>query len=412
MKESTRVLVAVALAIVLGLAIAGSGSASLAGIADSIAPVGALWVNAIRMTVIPLVVALLIVGVASAKDIKSIGRIGGRSLLVFVMLLSGMAIVMIPLAYLASSAFPPRTGASVLPAGAIEAARELSSGGQTQTFAAWVTSLLPPNPVAAAASGAMMPLVLFTLLLALAIASSAEASRETLLAFFRALSDAMLKLVHWIILAAPIGVFALVLPLAVHAGTALAGAIGVYVVGYSIACIVGTLLLYPAVAIAGGIPIRTFARAALPPQLIAFSSSSSIAALPSLVESAETTLALPDRVTGFVLPLAVSTFKVAAPVSWSVGALFIGWFYGVPLHATALATIAFAAVFLSFAVPGIPRGAFIMLTPLFLAVGLPAEGIGILIAVDALPDVFATVLNATGYLAATAIVADSRASRI
>jgi proton glutamate symport protein len=399
MKESTRVLVAVALAIVLGLAIAASGSASLAGIADSIAPIGTLWVNAIRMTVIPLV------GVASAADIKAIGRIGGRSLLVFVLLLSAMAIIMIPLAYLASTAFPPRSGATALPAGAVEAARELTTGGQTQTFAAWVTSLLPSNPVAAAANGAMMPLVLFTLLLALAIAASAEASRATLLNFFRALSDAMLKLVHWVILAAPIGVFALVLPLAVHAGTALAGAIGVYVIGYSIACIVGTLLLYPAVAIVAGVPIKTFARAALPPQLIAFSSSSSLASLPSLVESAETTLALPERVTGFVLPLAVSTFKVAAPVSWSVGALFIGWFYGVPLHATALATIAFAAVFLSFAVPGIPRGAFIMLTPLFLAIGLPAEGIGILIAVDALPDVFATVLNATGYLAATTIVA-------
>ncbi len=408
MKESTRVLVAVALAIGLGLAIAAPGNAWLAGIADSIAPIGTLWVNAIRMTVIPLVVALLITGVASAKDIKSIGRIGGRSLLVFVLLLAGMAIIMIPLAYFVSTTFPPRSGASVLPAGAVEAARELATGGQKQTFAAWITSLLPSNPIAAAAEGAMMPLVLFTLLFALATASSPETSRETLLNFFRALSDAMLKLVHWIILAAPIGVFALVLPLAVHAGTALAGAIGVYVVGYSIACIVGTLLLYPAVAIAGRVPIRTFARAALPPQLIAFSSSSSIAALPSLVESAETTLALPDRVTGFVLPLAVSTFKVAAPVSWSVGALFIGWFYGVPLHAAAMATIAFAAVFLSFAVPGIPRGAFIMLTPLFIAVGLPAEGIGILIAVDALPDVFATVLNATGYLAATTIVAGRR----
>jgi Na+/H+-dicarboxylate symporter len=409
MKESTRVLLAVALAVILGLGIAASGSASLARIADAIAPLGALWVNAIRMTVIPLVVALLIVGVASARDIKAIGRIGGRSLLVFVLLLAGMAIVMIPLAYAVSSAFPPRPGATALPAGAIEAARELASGGQTQTFAAWVTSLLPPNPVAAAANGAMMPLVLFTLLLALAIASSPEGSRETMLNFFRALSDAMLKLVHWVILAAPIGVFALVLPLAVHAGTALAGAIGVYVVGYSIACIVGTLLLYPAVAMAAGVPIRTFARAALPPQLIAFSSSSSMATLPSLVESAETTLALPDRVTGFVLPLAVSTFKVAAPVSWSVGALFIGWFYGIPLHAAAMATIAFAAVFLSFAVPGIPRGAFIMLTPLFLAIGLPAEGIGILIAVDAMPDVFATVLNSTGYLAATTIVGKTSA---
>lgn len=408
MKESTRVLAAVVLAIVLGLAVAASHSASLASIADAIAPIGTLWVNAIRMTVIPLVVSLLIVGVASAADIRSIGRIGGRSLLVFVLLLIGMAIVMIPLAFAVSSALPWNAGATALPAGATDAARELATGGQTQTFAAWVTSLLPSNPVAAAANGAMMPLVLFTLLLALAIASSPAASRETLTSFFRALSDAMLKLVHWVILAAPIGVFALVLPLAVHAGAALAGAIGVYVVAYSIACIVGTLLLYPAVAITSGVPIRTFGRAALPPQLIAFSSSSSIASLPSLIESAETTLALPERVTGFVLPLAVSTFKIAAPVSWSVGALFIGWFYGVPLNAIAMATIAFAAVFLSFAVPGIPRGAFIMLTPLFLAIGLPAEGIGILIAVDALPDVFATVLNATGYLAATTIVGKSR----
>ena len=106
-----------------------------------------------------------------------------------------------------------------------------------------------------------------------------------------------------------------------------------------------------------------------------------------------------------MLPLAVSTFKIAGPVSWTIGALFIGWFYGVPLHARELATIAFAAVFLGFAVPGIPRGAFILLTPLFLAIGLPAEGIGILIAVDALPDTFATVLNVTGDLTAAVLVA-------
>jgi Na+/H+-dicarboxylate symporter len=151
--------------------------------------------------------------------------------------------------------------------------------------------------------------------------------------------------------------------------------------------------------------MRRFARAALPAQLIAFSSSSSIASLPALVESAERGLALPNRICGFVLPLSVSPFKIAAPLSWTVGALFIGWFYGIPLHATAIATIAFAAVFLAFAVPGIPRGAFIMLTPLFLAIGLPVEGIGILIAVDAIPDTFSTVLNVNGDLAATALVA-------
>ena len=150
--------------------------------------------------------------------------------------------------------------------------------------------------------------------------------------------------------------------------------------------------------------LAVFAKAALPPQLIAFSSSSSIASLPALVEAAAK-LELPPRVTGFVLPLAVSTFKFAGPVSWTTGALFIGHFYGVPLGMVELLTVAFAAVFLAFASPGVPRGAFLMLTPLFLAIGLPAEGIGILIAADALPDLFATVLNVTGDLAAAVLVA-------
>ena len=192
--------------------------------------------------------------------------------------------------------------------------------------------------------------------------------------------------------------------MAAHAGSALVGGIGFYIAAYSILSIVATLLLYPATAVFGGVSIKQFARAALSPQLIAFSSSSSIASLPALVASAETELGLPKRTTGFVLPLAVSTLKVAGPVSWTVGALFIGWFYGINLGVRELATVAFAAVFLAFAAPGVPRGAFIMLTPLLLAVGLPAEGVGILIAVDALPDVFATVLNVTGDLAAAAIV--------
>jgi len=404
MKESTRVLLALVAAIVIGVIVAASHNATLIRAADAIAPLGTLWVNAIRMTVIPLVVSLLITGVASAADIKSIGRIGGRTLLTFVLLIAGVAAVVMPFAP-ALFALLPHHGAEQLPAGAVEAANEISAGGQAQTFSAWLTSLLPPNPIAAAASGAMMPLILFTLLLALAIARSPEASRETLTRFFRAFGEAMLVLVRWVILAAPIGVFALVLPLAVHAGGTLAGAIGFYIVAYSIACIVVILLLYPVVAIFGRVPMRRFARAALEPQLIAFSSSSSIATLPALVESAEKELALPERVTGFVLPLAVSTFKIAAPVSWTVGALFVGWFYGVQIGVGGLATIAFAAVFLAFAVPGIPRGAFIMLTPLFIAIGLPPEGIGILIAVDAIPDLFATVLNTTGDLAAAALVA-------
>ncbi len=406
MREPVRVLWSVAAAVGAGIAIAASGNAALLRAADSIAPIGVLWVNAIRMTVIPLVVSLLITGVASAEDLRAIGRLGRRTLLVFILLLAGTALVTMPLVRALFALLPMHGGiAPALPAGAAEAAGEITANPQAQTVAGFITSLLPPNPIAAAASGAMMPLVLFTLLLALAIARTAPSSRAILVAWFKAFGDAMLTLVRWVVLLAPVGVFALALPLVAHAGAVAAGGIGFYILAYSISCVGVIALLDVVAAMASGIPIARFARAALSPQLIAFSSSSSIATLPALVECAERDLELPVEVTGFVLPIAASTFKVAAPLSWTVGAYFVGWFYGVPLHFAQLATIAFAALFLAFAVPGIPRGAFIMLTPLFLAIGLPAEGIGILIAVDALPDTFATALNVTGDLAAATIVA-------
>ena len=404
MSENTRVLIALGAAVGAGVAIAATKNPNLVHAAELVAPLGTLWVNAIRMTVIPLVVSLLIVAVSSAGDIRSIGRIGGRTLLVFFILLAGTAIVIMPLAPAISRFLPARTGAHELPAGAVEAAGEISAGGHAQTFSSWLSSLLPANPVAAAASSAMMRLILFTLLFALAITRTSEPARGMLIGFFRAIGDAMLVLVRWVILMAPIGVFALVLPLTVHAGGALVGAIGFYVLAYSIACVAITLLLYPVVWLIARIPMRRFGAAALPAQLIAFSSSSSIAALPALVEGAETRLALPNKVSAFVLPLAVSTFKIASPVAWSIGAVFAGWFYGIELHLADFAIIAFASLFLSFAAPGIPRGAFIMLTPLFLTIGLPAESIGILIAVDAIPDTFATALNTTANLAAAALV--------
>ncbi len=405
MNENTRVLLALGAALLGGILIAVTGNESLLRAADAIVPIGTLWINAIRMTVIPLVVSLLITGVAGAADLRTIGRMGGRSLLTFFVLLVGTAIVIMPIGVLAFRMLGPNAARPPLPPGAAEAAGQIAAEGATPGFGAWLTSLIPTNPVAAAANGAMLQLILFTLILALAIAKLAPDVRGPLLAFFRGLAEAMLVIVRWVVALAPLGVFALVLPLAARGGAGVAGAVGFYVLVYSLASILVILLLYPVVMAAAKVTLRQFARAVLPAQSVAFASSSSIASLPALVEGAERVLGLPPRVTGFVLPLSVSIFKIAAPVSWTIGALFIGWFYGIPLSLGALATVAFASIFLAFAAPGVPRGAFLMLTPLFLAIGLPAEGIGILIAVDAIPDLFATVLNVTGYMASTTIVA-------
>ena len=389
-----------------GIAIAATHSPSLLSAADAVAPVGTLWVNAIRMTVIPLVVSLVITGVASASDVKAVGRLGGRTLVVFIGMLAVAALIMIPLA-IAVFAWLPHliTARPSLPPGATEAAQSLTTGAPSVGFASWLTSLIPTNPVNAAANGAMLPLILFTLLFGLAVVKCPTVARTTLLGFFSAVTEAMLGLVRWVVRLAPIGVFGLMLPLGAHGGVGLAGAVSFYVIMYSAANVLMILLLYPVLAVMARVPVKEFARAVVPAQLIAFSSSSSIASLPALVEGAEQELKLPKEVTGFVLPLAVSMFKFGGPVAWPIGSLFVAWFYGVELHTPQYLTIAFAAIFLGFAAPGVPRGAFLMLAPLFLAIGLPVEGIGILIAVDAIPDLFATVTNATGDLAAAALVA-------
>ena len=407
MKEGTRIVVALGAAVVGGVAIAASGSSTALNAADAIAPIGTLWVNAIRMTVIPLIVSLLVTGIASTADVASIGRLGGRTLLVFGLLLACVAAVVVPLApsLFALLPFPSGSGAHpALPAGAAEAASQLA-GAQGQTFARWLTSLIPPNPIAAAANGDMVPLIVFSILLALAIlripAGVARAPRGVLQVALRgdararalgrgAGADRRLRarppvdgaprrecrrrdrLVHRGVLGRVRGRDALVVS---RGGDRRASSASTLRASRAAGAVDRVQLeLVDRVAAGVGRERRAGSRDSEPNRRIRRCRS-------------------PCRCS-----------RSPAPVSWTVGALFVGWFYGIPLHAQQLATIAFAAVFLAFAAPGIPRGAFIMLAPLFLAIGLPVEGIGILIAVDALPDTFATVLNVTGDLVAATLV--------
>ncbi|MCC6774311.1 MAG: cation:dicarboxylase symporter family transporter, partial [Gemmatimonadaceae bacterium] len=228
--------------------------------------------------------------------------------------------------------------------------------------------------------------------------------------FFKAVSEVMLLLVEWIIAVAPVAIFCLVVPLAAQSGASLVGAVGFYIAGVAIGCAIVVVLYYPVVAVLGGVGVGRFARAVLPTQLIGISSSSSIASLPAMVASADA-LGITPRVSGFVLPLAVSVFKPAAGVSWVTGVLFVSRVYGIPVGTREIGIVAAAAIFLSFAAPGVPRGAFLLLTPLFVVIGLPPEGIGVLIAVDLIPDMCATVVNVTGDVTATVLVARAEHDR-
>jgi Na+/H+-dicarboxylate symporter len=401
MSLAVRAGIGLVLGLVAGLLIASVESPALASAAIAVEPLGAIWVNALRMTVLPLIVGLIIGGVASTGDARAVGRIGGWALVLFLVLLSGTAALTALVAPLLFSGLPIDAAA----AAAMRGEAGASTTSEVPSFATWLTGLVPTNPVRAAADGAVLPLIVFSLAFGLALTRVSPATRAPLLHATRVVIDAMLVLVGWVLALAPVGVFALSLTLGRRMGLSAAGAIGYYIAVHSALLAAVALVLYPVAVYGGGVPLRRFARACLPAQAVAMSSRSSLAALPAMIAGAERTLCLPRSIVSFALPLTVSTFKLNQAVSWAVGAVFVALLYDVPLAPAQLATLAATSVAMSFAVPGIPSGGVLLVTPFFVSAGLPAEGVGLLIAADAIPDLFKTSLNVTGQMAAVTVLA-------
>ncbi|CAG0993785.1 partial Proton/glutamate-aspartate symporter, partial [Anaerolineae bacterium] len=369
-------------------------------------PVGTLWINAIRMPVLPLIVTMLIASIAGSRDTRQVGTLGARTLGVMLALLSLFALIMTPLAsfLLGDLTFDPASTASLR-----EAARFDPALLQAVSLREWLLGLVPNNPIRAAADGALLPLVVFSLAYGMALSRVPDALRETHVRFCQGVADAMTMIIRWVVIVAPLGVFALSLSVGAHLGAAAAGAIIIYLLACVICLTIAIALLYGITARAGGVPLRVLAPALLPAQTIAFTSRSSLAALPVLLTDARAKLGLPESVAGFVLPLCASIFKLNSPITWPLGAVLVSQLYGVEFGGTSLVVFAIGSVILSLTVPGIPSGGFFVQAPLYLAVGLPPEGLGILIAVDFIPDLFKTLLNLTSY-ASTALLV-SRAER-
>lgn len=408
MPLTLQVLLALLAGLGLGLGIAGSDSVAAQTTLGLLGPIGTLFINAIRMTVIPLVVSSLIVGVTAAPDPKSVGRVGARSLLIFVIVLtlaSGMGVALgAPLL----AAFPLDPAAvEALRASAASASEAAATGASNvPTLGKWIVDLVPANPIKAAADGAMLPLILFTVLFAAALTRVASERKLAVSNVFAGIQDASLILVRAILLFAPIGVFALAVPLAAKMGLAAAGALASYIVIVSGICLLFMgVVLYPAAILLGKMSFKQFAAGALPAQGIAFSSRSSLAALPAMLESVRDTLKLPPVIGSFFIPLAASMFRAGAGIGQTVGVLFLAKLYGVDLDTAQLLTIAVTSVITSFSVPGVPGGSILIMIPVLMAAGIPIEGIGILLGVDTIPDMFRTTTNVTGHMSAAVILA-------
>ena len=364
--------------------------------------VGGLWLDGLKMTVIPLIIALLITGVVSGADQARAGRIAARSVIWFVIVLTLSAAFGTLLMPVLLEAFPlPSSSAEALRAG-LASVDSTATAASVPSVQDWLRSLIPTNVFAAAAEDKVLALVVFTSIFAFAVTQIDAGGRQSIAAFFKAIQDAMLIVVGWVLWLAPIGVFGLAFAVGAGAGGAAFGAVLHYVVLVSLVGILVTLAAYVVAVVFAKWKLSEFARAMIPPQAVAISTQSSLASLPAMLEAA-TSLRVPARNADVSLPLAVALFRATGPAMNVSVAIYVAYMMGVELHAgNLIAGFAVAAVASYWAV-SLP-GALSFVTsiaPIALAMGVPIEPLALLIAVEVLPDITRTLGNVTWDVAVT-----------
>jgi len=406
MSLSARILIGLGLGLGGGILYSLFALPSLSFLPEMIEPIGTLWVNAIRMTVIPLLMSLLVTAIAGQSNTGVVAKLGSKTIGLFILMIVFACLYTLLLAPILLSFLhiDPADSSALL---AVTHTADIS-GTVLPPFRDWFVNLVPANPFHAMVNNAVLSLMIFTGLFAASLLHIDESQRNLIVNFFAAIKEAMFVLIRWIMWLAPIGIFALVFPLAATLGVTVINVLGTFIL---IACgliVFMTLLLYPTAAFFGRVSLMKFVRAVAPVQIIGFSTRSSLAALPATF-AATKVLDISDRVSGVVLPIAVTLFKFASPVARTTGTYFVASLYGIELTFLELFVIAAAIGLFSFYSPGIPSGGLLIMAPVYVSLGLPVAGIGILIAIDLIVDMFITAANVTANItAATLLSRDER----
>ncbi|HEX8668905.1 MAG TPA: cation:dicarboxylase symporter family transporter [Allosphingosinicella sp.] len=404
MSQATRILAALVLGLLLGIASAAAGGAWVDGAVAAAEPVGGLWLDGLRMTIVPLIVSLLITGIAASAEAARASRLAGRAIILFLAVLWTSSILAALLTPLLLQLWP-MPGES---AAALKAALSASTDkvGDIPTFGQFVRSIVPTNPIAAAANDQILPLMVFTAVFGFALTRLPAEPRERLTGLFRAIADVMLVMVNWILWLAPIGVFALAYVVGARAGAGAFGALLHYIL---IVASVGTVvwfLAWPLAMIGGRVGFLAFTRAVGPAHAVAISTQSSLASLPAMLRGTET-LGIPVARSGVVLPLAVAIFRATGPAMNLAVAIYVAYWFGIPLGPAQLAAGVAAAATTTLGAVSLP-GSITFITsiaPICLAMGVPIEPLVVLLAVETLPDIVRTTGNVAMDVAATATVA-------
>ncbi|MDE0898664.1 MAG: dicarboxylate/amino acid:cation symporter [Longimicrobiales bacterium] len=391
--------IAIAAGLILGLAtglLGAAGSDFFLAIALASAPFGTAFMNAIRMVIIPLVMAVVFTGVANLGDPRKLGKLGGTTLVFFwatvvPAIVIGMGTMWLGLNFAPEMAAPEA------------AAREATTLPSMVDF---LVALIPNNPFAAAANGALLQLIVFTALLAAAAGTLEDEKRLRLVQFAEALSEALIKLVWWILWTAPIGIFGLAAPVTAQLGWGLIQSLAVFVVSVVVGLGIYISVVYlPLLKFVGGIGPLQFLGGTFGAASIAFSTTSTAAALPVTLEEAKLKLGVSEPVADLVLPLGASMYRAGSALFQGAAVIFLAHLFEVPIPPAALGGAVLATFLVSLTVAPVPSSGVVTLAPALDAVGIPLAGLSILLGIDRVPDMFRSTTNLLGQIT-TAVVVD------
>ena len=378
-----------------GLLAAATGNPLLTTVATGVRPLGTLFVNAIQMVVIPLVVCVIFVGIARLGDLRKAGRLGGSSILFFWLttlpaILIGMGLMALALR------FSPEVAPPVV---------QESAAAEFPGMVDFLVNLVPRNPFQAAASGTLLPLIVFAAIFGAAAGTLPNDHRNRLLGLADSITEALVTIVYWILWIGPVGLFGLTAPLIAELGWSLLASLGVFILTVIVGLFLFIGLVYlPAARFLGRVPLGRYVRGSLGACTIGFSATSSVAALPVMLADAETKLGVSPTTARLVLPLAASLNRAGSALFQGASVVFLASLYDVPLPPAAVTGALLATFLAAMTVAPVPSASIVSLVPTLATVGVPQAGLAVLLGIDRIPDMFRSATNVLGHMTAAAVV--------
>ena len=390
---------AIAAGLVLGLAVglgaSATGNAWLLALAEGSAPIGAIFMNAIRMVIIPLIITIIFTSIAKLGDPRKLGRIGGLTIAYYwITLIPAIAIGMATMKFglrFASEIDMPETAAADVP--------------KLQSIVDFIVSLVPANPFAAASNGSLLPLIVFTALVAAATGTLAVERRERMINIAEDASAALIKLVWWILYTAPIGVFGLAAPVTARLGWDLVQSLGIFIVFVFVGLVIFlAVVTLPLVYFVAGVGPLKYLRGTFGGVSIAVSTTSTAAALPVTREEAIENIGVSPTIANLLVPLGASMHRPGSALFQGAAIVFLAYLYGVPIPMTAIAAALLATFLVSLTVAPVPSSGVVTMAPALDAVGVPVAGLAIILGIDRIPDMMRSAVNLLGQVSAAALV--------